>query len=190
MKLEELILNLDTVLRAKNLNNYSKLYSPLAQEEIHRLVEALNINSNELEMLYTWKNGFGDFQTQDCQIFDFGVQLPLYHILGLYNSNNGEVGRWENEYIPIGTDGSGHYLLFNNRKGIDNGKLYLYSPSLLHVEPISYYDNVRTMLETILMAYDLNIFSYVEADDWLEKDYNRFYELGKRLNPLSDYWKQ
>ena len=101
--------------------------------------------------------------------------------------SDGEV--WpDDSYIPLINDGCGSFIMFNNKPGIDYGKLCLHSPSLSFVEPITYYDSVYTMIETTIEAYKQNVFVYDSPNDFVDQDIDRFHEIGKEFNKNSKYW--
>lgn len=180
----------DKVLKEYNLQNYNKLKPPLLLAEINTCFDKLNINDESLHLLYEWKDGFDAYNRPNevCSIMKFDTFYSLESVKQLINYySDGEV--WPgNSFIPIINDGCGSFIMFNNKPGIDYGKLCLYSPSLLFVEPITYYDSVYTMVETTIEAYKQEIFVYDQAIYFLDVDIDRFHEIGKKINKHSKYW--
>lgn len=177
----------DTVLKKKNLSNYNKLGEPLPLKVIDEYFEKLNFHNLDLHLLYEWKNGFDDSISGSCDITDFGPFLSLESIIkgtGL----NSEYKLWPECFIPFINDFSGSWLLLNNQLDFVDEQIYLYSPSLLFVEPITYFDSVYSMVETIIEAYNQNIFEYDPVSDFLDYDVPKFRKLGKAINKKSKYW--
>lgn len=181
----------DASLRKFNLTNYERLYAPLSDVEINDYLEQLNINNENFKLLFTWKNGYDPNQKTKvlCQVVDYGTLLSLQSIVRSLDANK-SIGRWEDHFIPLITDSTGQYLLFNNNKdSSDFGKLHLYSASLLFVEePVSYYDSIFTFIETTIEAYEVGALKYDAQEDWLNKDVYRIREIAKRINVNSEYW--
>ncbi|OQP54575.1 hypothetical protein A4H97_21640 [Niastella yeongjuensis] len=186
-----LLESFDTSLRKFNLTNYERLYAPLSDGEINDYLEQLNINDEDFKLLYKWKNGYDPDQNPQvlCQLFDFGTLVSLNYIVEALEANE-TIGSWEDNFIPLITDSTGQYLLFNNdRNSKDYGKLHLYSASLLFVEePVSYHDSIASFIDTTIEAYETGALRYDAHEDWLNKDVDEFRRIGKRINVNSEYW--
>ena len=184
-----LLILFDNTLRESNLKNYQLLYSPLNEEQIDFYFNKLGIEDNDLKALYMWKNGFNpdDNIGVFCQIFEYYSFLSLESALEfMYASRKQKI--WADNFIPLVTDTTGQYLLFNNEKNDNYGKLYLYSVSSLIIEPISYYDSIHTMLETTIEAYLQGAMIYDVNEDWLEIDFKKLRKIAEKLNIDSEYW--
>jgi hypothetical protein len=179
----------DAILREYNPVNYEKLQEPLSRAEIERYLNCAKIEDEDFRLLLTWKNGF-DFSHATCldsRIFKSGALLSLEDITGMTKASK-EI--WASSFIPLITDGSGDFILFNNNKDAGYGKLHLYSVGLLFIEdPISCYDSIYSMVETTIAAYEQGIILYNEADDWLETDIGAYWDMAKKYNKSSEYWK-
>jgi len=191
-KMNRLISNLDSVLKEKNLSNYEKLSPPLQESEINDLLNRLNVNSNDFKMLYEWKNGFDPDEKVigACQIFNLDTMLPLNWILKKVRINETNP-IWDDSFIPLITDSTGQFLLFNNRVGNNYGKIHLYSVSLFFIEePISYYDSIASMIETTIEAYNAGALKYDSDEEWLDEDTMKFNQIARKINDNSNYWSQ
>ena len=181
----------DVTLRKYNLPNYEKLYPPLSDKEIDTRLNELGINDKNFKSLFTWKNGYDPDQNVNvlCQVFEFGALLSLDAIKDTVNANKNDA-RWDNQLlIPLVTDSTGQYILFNNEPGNDYGKLYLYSASLLvAIETIGYYDSISAMIETTIEAYEQGIQKYDEVEDWLDTDIKGYRKIATKYNVHSKYW--
>jgi hypothetical protein len=185
-----LINRFDSILRNHNLPNYIKLYEPLSLKEIDHYFKSLNIDNEYLHNLFEWKNGYDPDQNVNmlCRIMDFGTLLSLEYISESVNINSKD-RLWDTSFIPLITDSTGQYIMFNNKQGTDYGKLHLLSSSLLFAEePISYYDSVYTMIETTIEAYEKEVLKYDHNKDWLNMDVKKFYEIAQKINKNSKYW--
>jgi hypothetical protein len=179
----------DAILREYNPVNYELLQEPLARAEIAHYLKMTGVEDEDFRLLLTWKNGF-DFShgvNSDHRIFKSGGLLSLENITYLSNSCR---EKWKSSFIPLITDGGGDYVLFNNEKKTGYGKLYLYTAGLSFVEePISCYDSIYTMVETTIAAYEREIMAYNAADEWMEMDINGYWNIAKKYNKDSEYWK-
>lgn len=184
-----LLKKFDSVVKKHNPVNYEKLQKPLYENTISDYLKGLDINDETFRLLFKWKNGF-DFTHGDDprnQIFDFGALLSLERILKLEKLG---LDIWKKTFVPIISSGDGDYILFNNKRGENYGKLHLYSAALLFIEnPISYYDSIYTMIETTIEAYEKKILVYDPKNNWLNDNVKDFHTLAKRINKRSDYWK-
>ena len=74
--------------------------------------------------MFQWKNGFDPDRDKNkrCRIFEFDCLLSLNSIVETLK-NYGDLSLWEKEFIPLLTDTTGQYILFNNEKGDDYGRL-------------------------------------------------------------------
>jgi hypothetical protein len=191
-ELQELIIQFDSTLKKYNFINYKKLYDPLSSELLSIELNKLNIDDLNFKIMYQWKNGYDPDSNfgESCDIFDFGTLLSLEAINSCTANNNSITRLWDNYFIPLITDTTGQYILFNNRKqNRDYGKLFLYSVSILGINPISYFDSIFTMINTTIKAYEANILSYDPDENWLNMNVDDFKIIAKKHNPRSDYWK-
>ena len=188
--LNNLLNEFDIVLRKHNYNNYKKLLSPLEEQDISIYLDKLDINDAQFNELFQWKNGFDIHNSINlrCQIFEYDFLLSIQSIIETTTSYR-LMSVWENKFIPLLTDTTGQFILFNNEKGINYGKLYLYSVGLTFIEePVSQYDSIYSLIETTIHAYEYGVFQYNDKQDWLDIDIKKFNELGKKFNNKSDYW--
>jgi hypothetical protein len=174
-----------------NLPNLERLNPPLPEEVSQEILQQLEIYDEDFKSIYLWRDGYNFYEKSSnlCQIFTFGTFIPLRDIVEEVSSNRVN-SRWDDEHlIPVITDSTGQYLLFNNRVGSDFGKVFLYSASILQaIDPISYFDSILSLLKTSITAYEQGVFKYDASEDWLEIDFMKFRMLAKNLNPNSDYW--
>ena len=179
----------DVTLRKYNLDNYKKLQPPLPENEIDNYLNELGVKNENFKLLFRWTNGFDCSQGEKTRskIFDRGALLSLEYITELTND---DIDIWKKTFVPLVSTGDGDYLLFNNKKGKDYGKLHLYSVAALFIDnPVSFYDSIYAMIETTIKAYEKKILVYDANENWLDENFEEFHKLGKKYNKLSDFWK-
>ena len=192
-KIVNIIEKFDFILQKNNMPNYKKLNPPLIKNQVSQILENLKITDNNFIALYLWKNGSDLNKSLGnlCWIVKFGTIMPLEEVYETYVSNNTIDGRWDSPWlIPFITDTTGQYLLFNNEKGPNFGKIYLYSASLLDaIDTIIYYDSLKNLFQTTIEAYIMGSISY-EPNGNLQINSTEYKKIATSLNPLSDYWKK
>jgi len=68
------------------------------------------------------------------------------------------------------------------------GLVYLYSPSInLSIEPVSMYDSIESMLDTILLCYKKQAYFFKNRE--LSVNTNLEFEIGHHQNPRSLFWQ-
>lgn len=187
--LETLLEKFDEVLKLYNPTNYKKLQPPLSEDKIVYYLTELGISDKNLWSLFKWKNGFNcqRGENRHNQIFNFGGLLSLNYI---FESEKLDMGTWEKGFIPLISSGDGDYIIFNNEKGKNYGKLHLYSVSLLSIDdPVICYDSLHALIETTTEAYEKRALTYDPTHDWLDRDGRAFREIALKYNRSSDFWK-
>lgn len=187
----ELIEELDKILKISNAFNYQKLYPGVAVVEIDYYFHKLGIEDEYLRSLYSWKGGYNPDKVPGdlCQIMEFDVFLSMEAITGHIEANKTHES-WEDKFIPLVTDTTGQFILFNTEESDDYGKLYLYSTSLLIQKPISYYDSIYKMIETVIEEYKQGALVYDRQQDWLNCDIKKIRNIAGKINIKSDYWRK
>jgi hypothetical protein len=164
-----------------------KYFRPgLSKSEVNNLFREIDlIPSDELVDLYTWRNGL-DYEGVAGGKISFGVNggfFPLQESVDMYRSFT------EKQFplfFPIFWDDT--FLINLDVESVDYGKIFIYSPSLLIIEPQSCYDGLQQMIRTFQTCFQKGIFSY-DADGFFHKSYDLCSETSRRLNPLSEYWR-
>ena len=89
------------------------------------------------------------------------------------------------------SSGDGDFILYNNKKDDANyKKLHLFSAALLYIDnPITYYDSIKSMIDTTTEAYEKQILKYDPAINWLDINGNDFRKIGLKYNKSSEFWK-
>ena len=93
---------------------------------------------------------------------------------------------YEKYFFPVFSDNS--FLINLDNTSNNFGQIFIFSPSLVIIEPISYYDSLKSAFCTILTCIKEKAFWY-DNDGFFEYDPNLRKEITKKLNPNSDYWK-
>jgi len=186
--LESILSEFEENLKLKKSPVLEKLNPGLLEKEIKDQLKAIKIENELLVELYSWKNGVGsdNLAVGEFEFFSFGTMFSLKDAITHYESAIAE-DIWNKSLFPIflGTD----YILFDVSKG-ENGKLWLYAPSLLLSDkPVTIYDSVVRMLGTIIECYRFNAYNFTETGE-LEIDYDLEDQISEQLNPNSRYWSQ
>jgi len=186
---ELLLQNLDEVLQRKNLQNYQRLNEPLPEDKRDEFFRELDILDHNFATLFSWKNGYDldIFTKERCQICQFGSFFSLRFIAHSIAINKKEP-MWGDYFIPILGDTAGDSILFCNKKGRTYGKLYLFSVSLLHTDPVGYFDSLSSMVETIIEAYQQDALTYSAEENWLNVNTGKYWEIASNINKHSKYW--
>jgi hypothetical protein len=187
---QSLLQRWDNTLRKYNPKFYEELYPPLPAEEISSKLNALGCNDEDLKAWFGWKNGIDPDKDPDieCMIFYFGAMpLSLDAVSGIAGAYH-EDKMWSDSFIPLATEAGSLYLLFNTEAGDDYGKIYLYSVSLLVIDPVSYYDSIAAMIETTILEYEQGVLVYDPEEDWLNEDNAAHHDIARSINTHSDYW--
>ena len=190
--IESLLQRLDKTLREYNPTFYGLLYPPLSGDEVVSKLAELGCDDGDLKAWFGWRNGIDPDADPDveCMIFYFGAMpMSLDAVIGTVRARE-RTRVWEEHFIPLATDGTGLYLLFNNKAGANYGKIYLYSVSLLFIEPVSYYDSLAAFIETTILDYEQEALVYDAHENWLDEDSRKHEEIAAGVNVGSDHWKR
>jgi hypothetical protein len=171
--------------------NIDILQIGLSRDKVKELLDGLNLVSDLLVALYGWRNGVPNMNEQTIgkvELFARAIMLPLQDAIKHYNyAASNEI--WDLNLFPIFTNGGGDYLLFDTDKqdGM-GGQILIYAPSILPSEqPVSIYDDITTMFETVLACYKQGAYQF-DQDGFIEVDYQIEQQLAQSKNPNSKYW--
>ena len=186
--LEPIISELEEQLQLKKAPVLNKFNPGLPEKEIREHLKAIKIENELLIELFSWKNGVNSdyLAVGEFEFFSFGTMFSLKDAIEHYEPAIAE-NIWDKTLFPvfIGTD----HILFDTSKGKD-GKLWLYSPSLLLSDkPVTIYDSVTRMLGTIIECYRFGAYDFNGKGE-LEINYELEEQISAQLNPKSRYWSQ
>lgn len=146
---------------------------------------------NDIVEMYSWKNGVkGMYENpvHNLELFPNGIMLPFEYAVSSYALEVKSQKLFGKEYFPLFASGGGDYILMNmddTKKSY--GQLFLFSPSvLLTSKPVSIYDTLSTLFETLLEIYYQK--GYYFNGNGLEIDYDIEKEVSMRMNPNSKFW--
>ena len=146
----------------------------------------------ELVELYKWKNGIAGIY-QECTIgevslFVHGILYPLEYAISMY-ALEAKVEKYIQEnYFPVFTGGGGDHILMDLNKNKPSENLFIISPSLFISKPITIYDSLERLFETVLVTYENN--GYYFSGNSLEIDFEIETQIATELNPKSKFWKE
>ncbi|HTO15168.1 MAG TPA: hypothetical protein VLZ83_05330 [Edaphocola sp.] len=144
--------------------------------------------NTSLNLLYSWANGMEldtDLPLDKMAFCSFGYFLSFEEGTSYEKSFNEEDYFVNKNLFPIVASRTGDFLLVDSMK--TNGKVYLYSPSLLIIEPIIVYENIERFVITMYECFSQFAYSYdndffLVVNDELEK------AITIKLNPSSEFW--
>jgi len=151
---------------------------------------------DELKVLYKWKNGIKPEFARDPigrqTLFNGGIPMALasvWQVQGLLGGDDDQ--GWSRSKIPIFESGGGEYYLLDcDASTAEFGRIIFYNPGSVDYElTIGIYDSLVTLFQSVLKAYEDDLFR-VGDHGYLEvSDYNKLSRLKKEFNPQSDYWR-
>ena len=184
MSISSKLKEFDEQLRTNNAWVLEYFLEGLSREKIISEFRTASLTpSEELVELYQWKNGV-QYKGVPSGKLSFGVNgvfYPLADSVKIYKDFQDEFV----DYFPIFSDDS--YLILMNKESKDFGKIFIYSPSLVIVEPEGIFDSLSCMIETFIIGFREGIFFY-DADNYFDWDSPRRRDMAKKLNPNSSYW--
>ena len=189
--LSKLLLLVEEELVQLKFPNIDILQIGLSSDKVMDLLDSLNLVSDLLVALYAWRNGVPNMDEQTIgkvELFARAIMLPLQDAIEHYNyATSNEI--WDLNLFPIFTNGGGDYLLFDtDKQGGMGGQMFIYAPSILLTEqPVSIYDDIATMFETVLACYKQGAYQF-DQDGFIEVDYQIEQQLAQSKNQNSEYW--
>lgn len=182
--IKTLISELDSILIKYNPLEYKKLQPPLPEEQMHKYFDELNITDKNLKALFHWKNG--EKEDSYCQMTSDGGLQSLEAIKQFKFLDKSYAA----SFIEVLSDNGEQSILFNNKPGNHYGQLYFYSTGLYMDYPISYYDSLITMMQTIIEAYKTGVYEYNHEEKRLHIEFHNFSSIAEKINNNSTYWKE
>jgi len=186
------------LIQAKNpILKYLEEGTPFNPDHFAQMLELLQLDpSEDLNALYMWKPGLKKENLNiigfDYMLFDTGSHIEYtealrnYQLLVLQES-------FENKFLPfifmprmLLED---PILIDLSKKSNTFGQIFFFSPGTLIMEPISIYDSLSSMLETIIECYRKRVYTLSE-EGILQTDDDKEVEISSRINKNSDYWKE
>jgi hypothetical protein len=99
---------------------------------------------------------------------------------------------WKASLKPFVANYEGeHYLVETDESSELVGTVYFYSPNLTYaVVPVLYFDNLETMLRSIIAFFKEKAQWYDYKKRILRFDYEKLSKIRKELNPKAAVWKR
>ena len=189
--LTSLLRQLESFLIENDYPIIKKLNTGIAEEEINGPLKEFNLGiPRNLIELYTWRNGvpglYEGATTEELELFSTGIMFPFEQAVETYIREALEEKYFKNNYFPIFTNGE-DYLLADLEKKRPSEGLFIYSPSLFISKPMTIYDSMEKLFETVLLTYQNQ--GYYFSGNNLETDYEIETAIATELNPKSKFWK-
>jgi len=166
------------------------LQAPLSPGEIETLVSGLPfLLTRELETIYQWHNGTeaaeGDL-LDDLYLFPGAYFLSLEEAVQTYHERK-QSPQWQENWFPLFADGGGDfYLVTCSLSKLDSGEII----GFIHGEPDQSveYENVTALARTIEAALAAKAI-YLDTDNSLDFDDERYAEIARAMNPGVPEWQ-
>ena len=172
--------------------------TPFNQAHFGQMLELFNLTPNkEIIELYQWKPGLKkehiynpDFQ---YAIFNRGSHIEYTEMLNFYQRLVlGQKEVFENRFFPIilmpGLDYGSPILIDLAKRSKTYGQVFYYSPATMILDPTPIYDSIGSMVETIIVCYQQECFTFSKEYFLLDWDSDKTFEISKKLNKKSNYW--
>lgn len=187
MVTNELINEFDNFLKKYCNYAYDLFDPPLSKEITLQLLNKLGIKDENYVTLYCWKNGIPvekqDYSV-DLRILMGGNFISLSDAIDMDAENISE-NYWKASLKPFFANYEGeHYLVETDELSAFFGSVYFYSPNLTYaVDPILYFDNLETMIKSIMAFFRQDAQKYNPQNGKLEFDFRKVTAIRKELNP-------
>jgi len=185
------------LIEAKNpILKYLEEGTPFNPDHFAQMLDLLELDPYEdLNALYMWKPGLKKENLNiigfDYMLFDMGSHIEYTEALRNYQILVLEE-LFENRYLPfimmprMGLEDP--ILIDLSKKSKTFGQIFFDSPALFITEPISIYDSLSSMIETIIECYRKGVYTFSD-EGILQTDDDKEVEISSRINKNSDYWK-
>lgn len=160
----KVINHLENSLKEKNPFLFNLLKNGISQDEIIAKLSEVGLLPNQsLINLFSWRNGIidTDYTIGELQLFCLGIFEPLEAEIEAYQIMSLDKHLWANGLFPVFMSCGGDYYLINlGNKDFKDGAIYMYSPSLLFVEPEYMVKDLDSLLELIANGYDNETYKF------------------------------
>lgn len=150
----------------------------------------------EVKVLYKWKNGIKpEFAREPIgrqTLFDGGIPMAMQKVWWMQDVRGGDDELWWSpSKIPIFESGGGElYLIDCDASTPEYGQIIFFNPGSVDFDlAISIYDSLLTLFQSVLQAYQGNLFQVGDKGYLDVSDYKKLNRLYTELNPKSGYWK-
>jgi hypothetical protein len=150
---------LEETLKQNNLFLYDLLAKGLSREEIIGKLQKIGLSPNEsLIKLFSWKNGIEhaeEYTIGELQLFTLGIFESLELAIEKYEYMALEHDYWQRGLFPVFNSCGGDYYLINLcNKEFKEDAIYMYSPSLLFLEPEYTFRDLDSVLKLVVDCYN------------------------------------
>ena len=187
MDIRETLQRFDAFLKDECRYVYDYYDAPLAHEVLVDMIKELGIENSDYLSLYSWKNGISaeklDYSI-DLSILPWGNLVSLQDALDI-NIDNIENGYWASTLKPIFANFEGeHYLVETDDESCFYGVIFFYSPNLsFAVKPVPYFDNLESMLLSIIKFFESKAQWYDLEKNLLVFDFDKLEQIRAEMNP-------
>jgi len=166
------------------------LQAGLAEQEVRRWQAGLPFAfTRELAAIYQWRNGTRALPGDILDELNF---FPGYYFMSIDEAvrtfrERESAPQWRKGWFPLFADGAGDfYIVPCSKRTIDSSPVI----GFLHGEPLQVpeYESITAMTRTLEAAFSEGAF-YLDADDTLEINDERYQLIANRFNPGIPEWQ-
>lgn len=155
-------------------------------------IYGVSVNASLINEILQWHNGIDPDYKSPARKFHI---IPMFSLLSLHGIKSLTYSYFdectESSIVPCFFSGHGEIIgtPFKASKSImDLNKLYfLYTGDPETSDWVSIYDSFECLVETTIKAFEKKIV-FIDKDGLLDFDFDKHYDLAKKMNPNSDYW--
>lgn len=184
-------MDLDVLLKEYNTSYYKQIGKPIERSEIMGLLEENGLYlCDELIELYSW-HGWVDrkiiYNDKYVELCSFGCLVDLKSALAWFVEDK-ETEKYLDGKLPIVECIDGSYLAVDLKKDSPTkGSIYACNPSItLTDKMVTTFDSILLFIQSVVECYKQGV--YVSDKGYLDVNFDKEYEISKRLNPNSIYW--
>lgn len=186
---------IDKILSEKNNSLYKKMNKGHTRDEIIAKMNSIDISIPEdLIELYSWHNGIKikDEALGELWLFPLAIFFCLEDAIKFYNDINNTNKYWKPKMFPVFGDGGGDFYLIDLDEHSQNyGQYFYYCLSDPFFDGIiSIFDTTESALKTIYECYKQYVLFKEKALENLTFNDKKYFEIGEKINPKSDFWLQ
>ncbi|MCR5247503.1 MAG: hypothetical protein K6E14_06945 [Paludibacteraceae bacterium] len=189
--MKDLLMDLDVLLKEYNTSYYKQIGKPTEKSEIVGLLEENGLYlCDEFIELYLW-HGWVDreiiYNDRYVELCSFGCLVDLKSAFAWFIEDK-KTEKYLDGKLPIVECIDGSYLAVDLQKdSLTKGYIYACNPSITLTDKlVTTFDSIPLFVQSVLECYKQGV--YVSANGKLDIDFDKEYEIFKRLNPNSIYW--
>lgn len=189
--MKDLLTELDVLLKEKNTFYYKQIGMPIRQSVI---IDLLNENNlylcKEFIDLYSqkgWVDGETIYNGGYVEFCSLGCLVDLKYAIAKFLRDRNTENNFDGKF-PIVERIDGSFMAVDLKKNSPTrGYIFAYEPDVnLTEKMVKIYDSIPLFIQSVVECYKQGV--YVSDKGYLDVNFDKEYEISKRLNPNSIYW--